>query len=191
MLLYSKEFGFFHLEHYTRIKKIFRNCESLNTHVNFSSVWRFILGIGVVHFSCSVVKRDETHIFLNIFNDWVYILAFYFEPFNMQKFIQKLSQVITANLAFKDSIVNRKTLVYRYYLCNTMTRLANNTSGLTIGLKWQNSLVRDVHAWDIKCFEHDLCHLFTTILRRLCGLGQEDGMLIWGNSELYIESVVP
>ena len=49
----------------------------------------------------------------------------------------------------------------------------------------------NVHGGNIEGLEHDLGHLFSVDLGVKRGLSQENWVLIWGDSKLYVESVVP
>ena len=43
----------------------------------------------------------------------------------------------------------------------------------------------------IERFEHDLRHLFPVSFGVQWGFGEEDGVFLWSNSELIVESVMP
>jgi hypothetical protein len=49
----------------------------------------------------------------------------------------------------------------------------------------------DVHGGSVESFEHDLGHLLSVGLGVQWGLSKEDGVLLWGDSELVVEGVVP
>merc|ERR1719487_1951484 len=55
----------------------------------------------------------------------------------------------------------------------------------------QDGLDRNVHRWNIEGLEHDLSHALTIRLRVERRLGEQHWVLLWGNAELIIKSVVP
>ena len=48
-----------------------------------------------------------------------------------------------------------------------------------------------MHTWRVKRLEHDLGHLLAIGLGVQWGLGEEGGVLLWGDAELVVEGVVP
>merc|ERR1711899_678892 len=74
---------------------------------------------------------------------------------------------------------------------DTITRVHDNTSGTTRGIKGEDSLDGDVHGGHVEGLKHDLGHLFTVGLRVEGSLSQEDGLFLRGNTELIVESVMP
>ena len=45
--------------------------------------------------------------------------------------------------------------------------------------------------WCVESLEHDLGHFFAVGLGVEWGLGQKDGVLLWGNTQLVVEGVMP
>ena len=76
-------------------------------------------------------------------------------------------------------------------LGKTITRFDDDTSGTTGRVQGENGLHRNVHGGNIEGLEHDLGHLLSVILGVVGGLSKEDGVVIWGDSELDVEGVVP
>ena len=74
---------------------------------------------------------------------------------------------------------------------NTISRIHNNTSGTSRGVEGKHSLDSDVHSGGVEGLEHDLGHLLSVGFGVKRGLSQEDGMLLRGNSQLVVESVMP
>ena len=62
------------------------------------------------------------------------------------------------------------------------------TSG---GVQRQHGLDVHVHGRCVEGLEHDLGHLLPVGLGVEGGLGQEDWVLLWGDTELVVEGVVP
>merc|ERR1712038_434360 len=65
------------------------------------------------------------------------------------------------------------------------------TSGTARGIEGKDSLDGNVHGGHVGGLEHDLGHLLPVSLGVEGGLSQEDGLLLWGNTELIVEGVVP
>merc|ERR1712203_1088510 len=55
----------------------------------------------------------------------------------------------------------------------------------------EDSLNGNIHGRHVECLKHDLSHLFTVSLRVEGSLSEEDGLFLWGNTELIVESVMP
>merc|ERR1712226_1450085 len=74
---------------------------------------------------------------------------------------------------------------------DTITGVHNNTSGTARGIEGKDSLDGNVHGWHVEGLKHDLGHLLPVSLGVEGSLSQEDGLLLWGNTELIVEGVVP
>ena len=74
---------------------------------------------------------------------------------------------------------------------NTITRVQDDTRSTTGGIEGQDSLDSHVESWGIEGLKHDLRHLFTVGLGVEGGLSEQDGVLLGGNTEFVIESVMP
>jgi hypothetical protein len=74
---------------------------------------------------------------------------------------------------------------------DTITRIHDNTSGSSGGIQGQDGLDLNVHSGDIESFKHDGGHLLSVGLGVQWGLSEKDGMLLWANTELIVESVMP
>merc|ERR1712106_329952 len=55
----------------------------------------------------------------------------------------------------------------------------------------EDSLDGNIHGGHVEGLEHDLGHLLTVSLGVEGSLSQEDGLFLWGNTELVVEGVVP
>merc|ERR1712063_227140 len=55
----------------------------------------------------------------------------------------------------------------------------------------EHSLDSDVHGGGVEGLEHNLGHLLTVGLRVEGSLGQENGVLLRGNTELVVEGMMP
>merc|ERR1719391_1486358 len=74
---------------------------------------------------------------------------------------------------------------------DTITRVHDDTSGTSRGIKGEDSLDGNVHGWHVEGLKHDLGHLLSVGLGVEGSLSEEDGLLLGGNSELVVEGVVP
>jgi hypothetical protein len=86
---------------------------------------------------------------------------------------------------------DEETFVDGSSLGNTITRIAIDTSRSTSRVERKYGLDSNVHGGNIEGLEHDLGHLFSVDLGVKRSLSQENWVLIWGDSELDVESVVP
>ena len=66
-----------------------------------------------------------------------------------------------------------------------------HTGGTSGGVEGEDGLDGDVHGGRVEGLEHDLGHLLSVGLGVEGGLGQEDGVLLRGDTELVVEGVVP
>lgn len=84
-----------------------------------------------------------------------------------------------------------ETLIDGSSVSNTITRVDDDTSCTTSRVKGENGLDGNIHCGNIESLEHDLGHLLSVDLRVVGSLSKENGVLIWGDSELNVEGVVP
>merc|ERR1712054_283297 len=74
---------------------------------------------------------------------------------------------------------------------DTITRVHDDTSGTSRGIKGEDSLDGNIHGGHVEGLKHDLGHLLTVGLGVEGSLSKEDGLLLRGNTELIVEGVVP
>merc|ERR1712198_818809 len=74
---------------------------------------------------------------------------------------------------------------------DTITRVHDNTSGTSRGVKGENSLDSNIHSGHVKGLEHNLGHLLTVSLGVKGSLSKKDRLFLRGNTELIVEGVVP
>merc|ERR1719348_416531 len=74
---------------------------------------------------------------------------------------------------------------------DTVTSIHDDTSGTTRGVQGQHSLDSHVHGGHVEGLEHDLGHLLPVGLGVEGSLGEQDGQLLGGNTQLVVEGVVP
>merc|ERR1712128_167898 len=74
---------------------------------------------------------------------------------------------------------------------DTISRVHDDTSCTAGGIQGENSLDSDIHGGHVEGLKHDLGHLLTVSFGVEGSLSQEDGLFLWGNTELIVEGVVP
>merc|ERR1719348_2286647 len=72
---------------------------------------------------------------------------------------------------------------------DTVTRVHDNTSGTSRGIKGENSLDSNIHSGHVEGLKHDLGHLLTVSLGVEGSLSEQNGLLLRGNAELIVEGV--
>merc|ERR1712076_282110 len=74
---------------------------------------------------------------------------------------------------------------------DTISGVHDHTGGTTGGIKGEDSLDGNIHGGHVEGLEHDLSHLLTVSLGVEGSLSEEDGLFLWGNTELIVEGVMP
>merc|ERR1719220_3117591 len=74
---------------------------------------------------------------------------------------------------------------------DTISRVHDNTSGTARGVEGKDSLDGNIHGGHVEGLKHDLSHLLTVSLGVQWSLSQEDRLLLWGNTQLIVEGVMP
>ena len=74
---------------------------------------------------------------------------------------------------------------------DTVSRVEDDTGGTAGGVQGQDSLDGDVHGRGVEGLEHDLGHLLSVGLGVKGSLGEEDGVLLRGHTQLVVEGVMP
>merc|ERR1712098_93197 len=74
---------------------------------------------------------------------------------------------------------------------HTVTRVHDDTSGTARGVQGEHGLDGDIHGRGVEGLEHDLGHLLPVGLGVEGSLGEEDGLLLRGHTELVVHGVVP
>merc|ERR1719390_560707 len=99
---------------------------------------------------------------------------------------------LTASQVKTDNGVGESvTLVDGDTVGDTVTGVHDDTGGTAGGVQGEHGLDGDVHGGHVEGLEHDLGHLLTVGLGVEGSLGQEDGLLLGGDTELVVEGVVP
>merc|ERR1711892_1168316 len=74
---------------------------------------------------------------------------------------------------------------------DTISRVHDDTGGTSRSVEGEDSLDGNIHSGHVEGLKHDLGNLLTVSLRVEGSLSQEDGLFLWGNTELIVEGVVP
>merc|ERR1712168_1581461 len=104
---------------------------------------------------------------------------------------QVVSKFTSSKVKTEDGVGQSITFIDGDSVGDTITGVHDDTGGTTRGVQGQNSLDSDIHGGHIKGLKHDLGHLLTVGLGVEGSLSQEDGLFLWGNTELVVEGVMP
>merc|ERR1712186_270146 len=104
---------------------------------------------------------------------------------------QVVSEVTASQVETEDGVWESVTLVDGDSVGHTVTRVEHDTGGTAGGVKGEHGLDGDVHGGGVEGLEHDLGHLLPVGLGVEGSLGQEDRVLLGGDTELVVEGVVP
>ena len=102
-----------------------------------------------------------------------------------------VGELTSSQVQTEDGVWEGITFIDGDSVGNTIARVHDNTSGTTRGVEREDSLDGNIHGWHVEGLEHDLSHLLTVSLWVQWGLSQEDGLLLWGDTELVVEGVMP
>lgn len=104
---------------------------------------------------------------------------------------QEIGEVTTSEIKTKDGVGEGETFVDGNSVGNTITGVQNDTGGTTGGVQGKDGLDGNVEGRGVEGFEHDLGHLFTVDFGVEGGLSQQNGVLLWGDTQLVVEGVMP
>merc|ERR1712026_187012 len=102
-----------------------------------------------------------------------------------------VGQLTASQVQTEDGMGESITFIDVDSVGDTITRVHDNTSGTTRGIEGEDSLDSNIHGGHVEGLEHDLSHLLTVSLGVKGSLSQEDGLLLRGNTEFIVESVMP
>ena len=102
-----------------------------------------------------------------------------------------VSQVTAGQVQTEDGMGKGVSLIDGNCVGDTISRVEHDTSGTSRGVQGEHSLDGNVHGWGVEGLEHDLGHLLTVGLRVEGSLSQQHRVLLWGHTELIVESVMP
>ena len=104
---------------------------------------------------------------------------------------QVVGEITASQVKTQDGVGQGVTLVDGHGVGDTISRVEHDTRRTTGSVQGQDSLDGDIHGRGVECLEHNLCHLFPVGLGVEGSLGQQDWVLLGGDSELVVEGVMP
>merc|ERR1719401_2895611 len=104
---------------------------------------------------------------------------------------QVVGELTASQVKTDDGVGESVTLVDGDTVGDTVTGVHDDTGGTAGGVQGEHGLDGDIHGRHVEGLEHDLGHLLTVGLGVEGSLGQEDGLLLGGDTELVVEGVVP
>merc|ERR1712127_337406 len=102
-----------------------------------------------------------------------------------------VGQLTSSQVQTEDGMGKGITFIDGDVVGDTISGVHDHTGGTTGGIQGEDSLDGNTHGGHVEGLEHDLSHLFTVSLGVEGSLGQEDGLFLWGNTELVVEGVMP
>merc|ERR1719495_528016 len=104
---------------------------------------------------------------------------------------QVICKLTSSEIKTDDGVGESITFIDRNTMGNTISRVHDNTSGTTRGIKRKDSLNGNIHGRHIEGLKHDLGHLLTVSLWVKGSLSKENWLFLRGNTELIVEGVMP
>lgn len=108
-----------------------------------------------------------------------------------QNLHEVVSQITASHVDTGNGVGQGETLVDRDNVSDTITGVEHDTGGTTGGVQRQDGLDGDVEGGGVESLEDNLGHLLTVALGVDGGLGEQDGVLLGGHTQLVVESVMP
>merc|ERR1719234_1438005 len=102
-----------------------------------------------------------------------------------------VSEVTASQVEPEDGVGKGISLIDGDCVGDTIAGVKHDTGGTAGGVQGKYSLDGDVHGGGVEGLEHDLGHLLPVGLGVEGGLGQEDWVLLGGNTQLIVEGVMP
>merc|ERR1712158_210541 len=104
---------------------------------------------------------------------------------------QVVGELTASQVQTEDGMGKSITFIDGDIVGDTISRVHDDTSGTARGIEGEDSLDGNIHGGHVKGLEHVLGHLLTVSLGVEGSLSEEDGLFLWGNTELIVEGVVP
>merc|ERR1712088_1064428 len=102
-----------------------------------------------------------------------------------------VGQLTSSQVQTEDGMGEGITLIDGNVVGDTISGVHDHTGGTTGGIQGEDSLDGNIHGGHVEGLEHDLSHLLTVSLGVEGSLSEEDGLFLWGNTELIVEGVMP
>merc|ERR1711885_83425 len=104
---------------------------------------------------------------------------------------QIVGQLTSSKIKTDNGVGKGITFIDGDTVGDTISRVHDDTSGTSGSIEGEDSLDSDIHGGHVEGLEHDLGHLLTVSRGVEGSLSQEDGLFLWGNTELIVEGVMP
>lgn len=181
---------------HARLEESLRSTETLVTNGDDLTIGKFIrlLKGGALGSGLNLlleVKGDVAELLLDVTDNFTLSGSGEGVSTLRQDLHQVIRKVTTSHVDTGDGVGKGETLVDRDNVGNTITRVKDDTGGTTGGVQRQNGLDGDVEGGGVEGLEDDLGHLLTVGLGVDGGFGQENRVLLRGDTELVVECVVP
>ena len=137
------------------------------------------------------VKSDVAELLLDVTNDFTLGSGGEGVTALSQDLHEVVGKITTSHVNTSNSVGKSETLVDGDNVSDTITRVENDTSSTTGGVEGKDGLDGDVEGGGVEGLEDDLGHLLTVGLGVDGGLGEQDGVLLGGDTQLVVESVMP
>merc|ERR1719516_712636 len=102
-----------------------------------------------------------------------------------------VGELTSSKVKTDDGVGKGITFIDRDSMGHTITRVHDDTSGTSGGIKREDSLDGNIHSGHVEGLKHDLGHLLTVGLGVEGSLSEEDGLFLRGNTEFIVKGVVP
>ena len=146
--------------------------------------------LGLVHLG-GVVVGNIGKLLLDVTDDFLFGRGGEGVATLVEDLLEPGGEVTAGEVEPHDGVWEGVTLVDWDGVGNTITSVEDDTGGTARAVEGKNGLDTDIEGWNVEGFEHELDHLFTVSLWVHWGLGEENWVLSWVNTELVVESVVP
>merc|ERR1719275_592050 len=102
-----------------------------------------------------------------------------------------VGELTASQVQTEDGMGESITLIDGDVVGDTISGVHDHTGGTTGGIKGEDSLDGNIHGGHVEGLKHDLSHLLTVSLGVEGSLSEEDGLFLWGNTELIVEGMMP
>ena len=137
------------------------------------------------------VKCDVAQLLLDVTDNFTFSGGGEWVTALHQVLDEEIGEITTSEIETEDSVGESETFVDGDSVCNTITRIENDTGRSSRCVQRKHGLDSNVKGGGVERFEHDLGHLFTVSLGVKRGLSQEDRVLLRSNTEFIVEGVMP
>lgn len=179
-----------------RLEESLRSTESLVTNGDNLTVRKLVrlLQAGALGSSLDLlleVKGDVAELLLDVTDDFSLGSGGEGVTALSKNLHEVVGKITTSHVDTGNGVGKGETLVNGDNVSDTITRVQNDTGGTTGGVQGQNGLDRDVESGGVEGLEDNLGHLLTVGLGVDGSLGEQDGVLLGGDTQLVVEGVVP